>query len=373
LYPLLPIGRALREQGHAVAVITSASMAEVVAAEGFELLPAGPGIAELIPPTLEAHPELAAEIHSMRAAVPLFADTRVQLTLPDALVAGAWRPDMVISEHADFVGPLLGAILGAQRVTLGFGPGHPADWLDLATDAVAPHYRAEGLLPPAGGGLYQGMYLDSCPPSLQAPGFPRPTRSWPIRSEAYRAPWATTRTAPDFGKRANKPLVLLTMGTIFGKADVFSAALAALTDMDVNVLVTVGPLMDPSAISADPSRVRVERFVPIDLVLDRCDLVVAHGGAGTVLAALARGVPLVLIPQATDQFINAERAVAAGAGLTLDPTEFNIDSFKLAIQRVAGEPKYAAAARRIRAEIEAMPTPRAVATDLAAFTERVVA
>ena len=56
-YPLLPIGRALREHRHTVAVLTSASMAEVVAAEGFDLLPPGPGLAELIPPAMDAHPE----------------------------------------------------------------------------------------------------------------------------------------------------------------------------------------------------------------------------------------------------------------------------------------------------------------------------
>ena len=372
-YPLLPIGRALRLQGHAVAVMTSASMAEVVAHEGFDLLPAGPGIAELIPSALEVHPELAAEMHTMRAAIPLFADVRVQLTLTEALVAGAWRPDVVISEHADFVGPLLAAVVGALPVTLGFGPGHPAEWLDLAADAVAPHYVAEGLLPRPRGGLYEGVYLDSCPPSLQAPRFPRPARSRPIRPEAYRAPGGMTAPTPDFGDRVDKPLVLVTMGTIFGKAEVFSAALAALADMDVNVLVTVGPLLDPSTISADPRRVRVTRFVPMDLVLDQCDVVVAHGGAGTVLAALARGVPLVLLPQATDQFINAERAVAAGAGVSIEPCEFSLESFRLAVQGVRTEAMYAVAARRIRAEIDAMPTAEQVALDLIASADAVAA
>jgi UDP:flavonoid glycosyltransferase YjiC (YdhE family) len=273
---------------------------------------------------------------------------------------------MVIREHADFAGPLLAAILGAQPVTLGFGPGHPAEWLDLAAVTTAPQYDARGLLPPPRGGLYEGIYLDSCPPSLQAPRFPAPASSWPIRPEAYRAPGAALGTLPDFGERAAKPLVLLTMGTIFGNPEVFSDALAALADMDVNVLVTVGPMLDPSTINADPSRVRVERFAPMDLALDRCDLVVAHAGAGTVLAALARGIPLVLIPRATDQFINAERVVAAGAGLSLDPAAFSSDSFRMAVQRVRREPEFAAAAQRIRAEIEAMPAAQQVASALTA-------
>ena len=126
-------------------------------------------------------------------------------------------------------------------------------------------------------------------------------------------------------------------------------------------------------VNTDPSSVRVARFVPMDLVLDRCDLVVSHGGAGTVLATLAPGVPLVLILQATDQFINAERAVVAGAGVSIDPAEFSLESWRFAAQRVRTEPKYAAAARRIRAEIEAMPTAAQVARGLVHFTESMVA
>jgi UDP:flavonoid glycosyltransferase YjiC (YdhE family) len=307
----------------------------------------------------------------MRAAIPAFADVRVELTLPDALIAGAWLPDIVISEHADFVGPLLAAIVGARRATLGFGPGHPGDWLDLAAEAVAPHYTAQGLTPPPRGGLYEGIYLDACPPSLQAPLFPQPARSWRIRPEPYRAAGVTAWTPPDFGVRSDKPLVLLTMGTIFGRPDVFSAALAGLADLDVNVLVTVGPAGDPSAIVADPTWVQVEHFVPLDLVLDRCELVVAHGGAGTVLGALSRGVPLVLIPQATDQFINAERAVAGGAALSIHPTDFTTDSLRTAVQRVRTSPEYARAAKRVRDEVAAMPTAAEVAADIVATSPAV--
>ena len=45
---------------------------------------------------------------------------------------------------------------------------------------------------------------------------------------------------------------------------------------------------------------------------------VAHGGAGTTLAALTAGVPLVLLPLSADQPINARRVAELGAGLALD-------------------------------------------------------
>jgi UDP:flavonoid glycosyltransferase YjiC (YdhE family) len=291
-YPLLPLARELRRRGHAVAFLTAPGLGAAIADEGFELLPAGPDLEALIPEAFLRHPDLAAlppdQVTGMSAAIPIFADTRVALTLPEALPAArAWRPDVVVSEHADFAGPLVAATLGAARATLGFGPGHPADWLARASDAMAPHYSAHGLTPPTHGGLYEGLYLDTCPPALQAPRFPRPAHAQPLRPEPCGradARWAL----PDFGARAGRPLVLLTMGTLFGSPAAFSAALAGLAALDVNVLVTVGPQGDPAAVAADPARVRVERFVPLNLALQRCALVVAHGGAGTTLAALAR-------------------------------------------------------------------------------------
>jgi MGT family glycosyltransferase len=166
--------------------------------------------------------------------------------------------------------------------------------------------------------------------------------------------------------------VLLTMGTVFGSAAVFAAALAGLAALDVNVLVTVGPQGDAGAFAADPGRVRAERFVPLDLALDRCALVVAHGGAGTTLAALARGLPLVLIPQGADQFLNAERAVAAGAAVAITPAEFGSDALRSAVARVLRERSYAAAAARVRDEVAAMPGPAQAADALVArvYTRR---
>jgi hypothetical protein len=58
-YPLLPPGRALRRQGHAVAVLTSARLSEAVVAEVFELLPASPGIEALVATAQNRRLELA--------------------------------------------------------------------------------------------------------------------------------------------------------------------------------------------------------------------------------------------------------------------------------------------------------------------------
>jgi len=366
LFPLLPLARALRRAGHSVAFMAPRPASAMLAPEGFTLLPAGPSIDDVVAATANRHPEILGlpPERAIESTVPIFADVRVELTLSEALaVVHAWRPDVIISEHSDFVGPLVAALAGTRRATLGFGPGHAADVLALASDRVARHYRAHGLRPPRHGGLYEGLYLDTCPAALQAPRFPRPVNSRPLRPEPHTTVdrgWSL----PEFAERADRPLVLLTMGTVFNDAAVLSTALDGLAQLDINVLATVGPDGDPDAISVDPARVRIERFAPLGLVLDQCDLVVAHGGAGTTLATLAHGIPLVMIPQGADQFINTARVVKAGAGLPVTPARFTSDALRDAATLVLRHSSYAASARRIAAQIATMPPAELVASEL---------
>ena len=368
LIPLLPLARELRRTGHSVAFMAPYPARALLAADGFPLLPAGPGIKDVAATTASRHPELfkLPPERAIERAIPIFADVRVELTLPEALVAArAWRADLIISEHSDFVGPLVAALTDARRATLGFGPGHAGDLLLVASDLVAKHYRAQGLTAPGRGGLYEGVYLDICPPALQSPRFVEPESSEQLRPEPYAAS-SHQWSLPDFAERADRPLVLLTMGTVFNDAEVLSTALDGLAQLDVNVLATVGPDGDPHGVTVDRSRVRIERFAPLGLVLDHCDLVVAHGGAGTTLAALTHGVPLVMVPQGADHFVNTMCVGMAGAGLPLSPARFTADAIRDAAALVLRKRSYAAAARAIAAQIAAMPSAELVASRLVA-------
>ena len=91
-------------------------------------------------------------------------------------------------------------------------------------------------------------------------------------------------------------------------------------------------------------------------MLASCAAVVSHGGSGTVLGALAAGLPLVLIPQGADQFENAARCERAGAAVVLPPDEVTGDAVAAAVRLVLSEPAYAEAARVIAAEFAEMGT-----------------
>jgi calicheamicin 3'-O-methyl-rhamnosyltransferase len=106
----------------------------------------------------------------------------------------------------------------------------------------------------------------------------------------------------------------------------------------------------------DPSRlegfdVMVEQFVPQGLVFPHCRAVVAHAGAGTMLGALAAGLPQVLLPAGAEQFLNAAACAAAGAA---EVAQYSPESVRTAFERLG--PSHEAAADRLAAEIAAMPT-----------------
>jgi hypothetical protein len=82
----------------------------------------------------------------------------------------------------------------------------------------------------------------------------------------------------------------------------------------VHALVTTGPAVDPAVIRA-PQNVAVRQWVRHADVLPHCSAVIAHGGHGTVIKALAAGVPLVVAPLGRDQPDIAARVVHAEAGL----------------------------------------------------------
>ena len=116
------------------------------------------------------------------------------------------------------------------------------------------------------------------------------------------------------------------MGTVFNSPEPLRVVLAALADLDVRGLVTVGPKADPSMVGSQPAHVRVERYVPQHRVLEHCEMVVSHAGSGTVLATLTLGLPQLCLPQGADQFLNAAAVASAGAGISLMPGEAAADA-----------------------------------------------
>jgi UDP:flavonoid glycosyltransferase YjiC (YdhE family) len=83
---------------------------------------------------------------------------------------------------------------------------------------------------------------------------------------------------------------------------------------------------------------------------------VGHGGFGTTMAALAGGVPQVVIPLfAFDQFLNAERVAAIGAGVCLDGGPDAVPSLAPALAGILGDQTYREKASGIAAAMGELP------------------
>ena len=159
--------------------------------------------------------------------------------------------------------------------------------------------------------------------------------------------WDDPRAGAD-----DRPLVLVGLSsTVMGQEDLLQRAADALGRLPVHALVTTGPAVDPAVIRA-PQNVSVRRWVRHADVLPSCSAVLTHGGHGTVIKALAAGVPLVIAPLGRDQPGNAARVVHAGAGLRVRKNA-STATLQRVIGQVLDDHRYQAAARRMAAILAA--------------------
>lgn len=364
IHPLMPLAAAFQARGHDVLWATGPDSCARVEQAGVRTLPAGldaparmrtyraryPEAAQLPPEQLPPHmfPRLFGEISTPAMLADL---------LP---IARDWQPALIVHDVAEFAAPLVAALLGVPHVAQAFGSLVPRATLAAAGDEVAPVWRAAGLEPRAFGGSVETLYLDIYPPSMQSPEIADLPATQLLRPVPFDAV-AGDRLPDGFGGDRERPLVYLTFGTIFNENPTFAAALEAIRVLDVQLLVTVGPSGDTAAFGPQPANVRIERYVPQTLLFRDCDLVVSHGGSGTMLGALEHALPQLCLPQAADQFRNAANCARAGAGLALAPGDADRDAIRAAVELLLAEPSYRAAAAEIAREIAAMPTPAQVA------------
>ena len=268
-------------------------------------------------------------------------------------IMSEWRPHLVIHEMAELAAPLISTSMGVPYVDVGYGSLIDRALLVAAGTAAAPHWHARGLEPHPLAGVFRHLYIDPCPPTLQNPEIAE------LRSVQQLRPTVAGHVDERPSWMISLPhdhTVYLTLGTIWNTdIDLFRLAIDALADR-VNLIVTVGRQNDPEMFGPQPAGVIIRRYIPQDELLPWCDAVVVHGGSGTVLGALAHGVPLLVLPQGADQWSNAERVAATGAGLRLLRDEVNIDAIRHAVTALLDEPSYRRTSTTIQGEIRVMPS-----------------
>jgi UDP:flavonoid glycosyltransferase YjiC (YdhE family) len=363
IVPMIPLMRAAVRAGHAVALITSADAAPFVRAEAHPSI----GVLAAGPPTMAAMADMARATGASPLTDPrppviadYFAARRVDAALGDAgAAARRWRPDVVVSESMDQVGPLVASLIDVPFVRHTLGPERPEVIRMAMADALARTAIAQGVVIPA-----VSAWIDAYPAFLEDAGVTRRGRRVPIRPEPHSA-----AGGPDHhgGLRLERfrPTVLLTMGTVFTDRDLLDRTLASVARMGIPMRVlttsTPGAALRPPTRTGDLRVVDVA-FRPLAELLPEVDAVITVGGAGTVLGALTAGVPMVVMPRGADHEVNAARAMAVGAARRVDEPE----DVGAALREVLEGDRETRAARAVSARIRDLPP---VATALAALDD----
>jgi UDP:flavonoid glycosyltransferase YjiC (YdhE family) len=364
IHPMIPLAQALQAAGHEVAIAASKQDRMTIEKIGIRCFPAGANMASLMPNLMPQIMQLPAEQRDLWVIEHVFAGLLPEQMIPDLLaICRQWRPDVIVRDATEMGGCIAAEYLGLPHASVEVGVFIPAAGehpLAKAINRSANRVRARYGLPqdPSLEMLYRYLHLSFVPPSYQDPAVPLPPTAHTLRTTPFDRSGDETLPGWVAGLPA-QPTVYATLGlAIFNRTPgIFPAILKGLAGEPINVILTVGRGNDPAAYGAPPSNVHIEPYIPQTLLLPHCAAVIAHGGWNTVLAALSYGLPLLVIPIGADQPQNAQRVQMLGVGLVLDLSNLTPEAVREATWELLRTPHYRQNARRIQAEIAALPGP----------------
>ncbi|MFD7506303.1 nucleotide disphospho-sugar-binding domain-containing protein [Streptomyces sp. NPDC059850] len=366
---LVPVAWALRAAGHEVLVLGRPDSAEPTRTAGLNFVSLGDSFntEELVLNDLAPGKRpLESRPRGMKGGFGGLWMEHAKSMVRDYLdFARSFRPELIISDPLEYSALILGALLQVPVVHHRWGVdpiGTPR--LPAAREELRQTCQSLGLdtLPDP------TVVLDSCPSALQLPELKpeTPVRYVPFNgSEAMpswlRAEWGRPRSRP---KRVAVSLGRRTL--VYNGVPFVRALLHSFAEMrGVELIATVGARHRES-IGPVPANVRMVDPVPLHLLLSSCDAVITHGGAATTMTAALFGLPQLVLPQMADCFAHGDRLAATGAGISFDTVTAQDDAGLLheALTQLLTDSRYAEAAGVLRTEMECMPSPAQIASDL---------
>jgi UDP:flavonoid glycosyltransferase YjiC (YdhE family) len=360
-HPLVPLAQALESAGHEVAFASTPGFCPSIEAKGFRSFRAGADeteeevqqITEQVARSQEQPPQVAGLKY-------WFAGIRADRMLPDLLdIISDWRPGVVVREHTELTGCVAAERAGIPHST--FLIAAPAPWFMPAMGEPLNRLLASVGLPPGkpADTLYRYLLLYPRPSSLWNPDVPIPPTMHAFRYTGFSQ--SGEEALPEWvAELEERPTVYATLGTVQNeRTDLLSAILDGLREEPINLILTVGRNRAPKEFGEQPAHVHIERYIPQNLLLPLCDLVVTHGGSGTMMDALSLGLPMVIIPISADQPVNARLCAELGVARVVTPdgrTELELaQEIRNATREVLRDPAYRENAQRLRKEIEELP------------------
>ncbi|MFH8237868.1 glycosyltransferase [Streptomyces sp. NPDC018321] len=145
-------------------------------------------------------------------------------------------------------------------------------------------------------------------------------------------------------------VVLVSLGSAFTKQPAFYRecveAFAGLPNW--HVVLQIGRHVDAGELGAVPENVEVRSWVPQLAVLQQADLFVTHAGAGGSQEGLATATPMIAVPQAADQFVNADMLQGLGVARHLPTEEATAEALRTAGLDLLDDPEVAGRLKEIQ-------------------------
>jgi MGT family glycosyltransferase len=358
-FPAIALARELRARGHEVLVESWEHWREPIEAEGLEFR--GAQEYTVYPPPGPDTPDGQTAAAAARALAALMKEFEPDLVVSDILtLAPTLAAEVAGVPHATLV-PHVYPVQepGMPLYSLGFRPPRTAlgraGWratmpvmnsgLRRGRDEMN-ETRARLGLPPLDrfhGGISELLAIVATFPQLEYP------RRWPehvhvVGPLMFELP--AERVAIPEG---DDPLVLIAPSTSQDpECELVRRTLDALADEPVRVLATTNRHRPEEPIEVPPNAV-LESWVAYSQVMPAADVVVCHGGHGTVARALASGVPLLVWPTVGDMGENGARVAWSGTGLSLPRRLLSRRGIRVATRRLLADESYRARAEELAA------------------------
>ena len=154
-------------------------------------------------------------------------------------------------------------------------------------------------------------------------------------------PDAPPLPAPEGSNDPLVPLIYVSLGTLFNDApEFFKACFAAFRDEPVRVIMSIGTNVAGPALGAPPPNFVVQPFVAQLDVLERASVFLTHGGMNSVSESLYHGVPVVVVPQMSEQAMIGHRAEELGAGICLTTDQTTPEHLRASVNRLRGDGRF---------------------------------
>jgi MGT family glycosyltransferase len=359
--PSLEVIRELVARGHRVTYAVPPALAGKVAETGAEVKPW-----TSILPGPDDDP--SAWGSTLLDNVEPFLDDAVQ-ALPQLTAAYEGdEPDLVLHDTASYPARVLAHRWGVPAISLS---PHMVAWAGYEEEVAAPMWE-EPKKTQRGKAYYARFqaWLEENGIDLHPDDFAgRPARSLVLIPRALQ--WNADRVDPDVytfvgacqGDReaeggwrrpagADK-VVLVSLGSAFTKQpEFYRACVRAFAGLPGwHLVLQIGRHVDPAELGDVPANVEVRDWVPQLAVLKQADLFVTHAGAGGSQEGLATATPMIAVPQAADQFGNADVLQGLGVARHLPMAEATAETLREAALTLVDDPEVARRLKEIQAQM----------------------